>query len=80
MNKNYYLSKNGKSIMDISNFSYEIIRMLTYEQAFISKMLSIYKYDSLVEFGCDKVRMLGISQIHDINYIGIDIRGGDRIF
>jgi len=74
-NNTYYAGKNGSQIMNTNNFSKEIVRYLNYEQAYISKILSKYIHGTLIELGCDEVRLYGCSAMNEVNYIGVDIRG-----
>ena len=73
-NNAFYIGKNGNQIMNTNNFSKEIIRYLNYEQAYISKILAKKRYCTLIELGCDEVRLHGNCAMNEVKYIGVDIR------
>ena len=79
-NNFYYNGKNGDQIMNSNNFSKEIVRYLNYEQAYISKVLVEYGYSTLIELGCDEVRLHGTCTMNGVSYIGVDIRDELTLF
>lgn len=73
-NLNYYRSADGGNIMSAENFNDGVISLLRTESAFVSRILQQQNYDVLLEMGCDLARSYDIAKMHEIHYIGIDIR------
>ena len=79
-NNAYYIGRSGNEIMNSNNFGNGIIRYLNYEQAFVSRVLSKNHYSTLIEFGCDEIRLYGNCAINNVKYIGVDIRSDLKDF
>lgn len=68
-----YLDDPNNGIMDIRNFNEPILRYLCAEYAFTANVLVNNPYSTIIEFGCGNVRFYELSQMNNIQYIGVDL-------